>query len=155
MRSSLWSDCRGQSFRGSVHERRRLDLIRALDRRQQPDASRDAGPDAVATEAEIRWAFAHRLHENVTAMNLDHFLARPHRREVETYSDFTNWHRIDDGAEALIHEHLLALPSAHQPDETESAVCSISVTCTKSAAPSTTARPAVRTTCSPLRRSAT
>ncbi|MFJ1845386.1 MULTISPECIES: DEAD/DEAH box helicase family protein [unclassified Streptomyces] len=98
---------------------RQLDLIRALDRRRQPDPNRDAGPDAIATEAEVRWAFAHRLHENVTAMNPDNFLVRPHRREVETYSDFANWHRIDDDAEAVIRERLLPLPSAQRPDETE------------------------------------
>lgn len=98
---------------------RQLDLIRALDRREQPDTGRDRGADAIATEHEIRWAFAHRLHETVTGMNLDNFLVRPHRRDIEAFSDFTNWHRIDDDAEAVLRERLLALPSEHRPDETE------------------------------------
>ncbi|WP_079148237.1 DEAD/DEAH box helicase family protein [Streptomyces agglomeratus] len=109
---------RGTSL-GEKLLQRQLDLVRALDCRRQPDPGRDGGPDAIGTEAEVRWAFAHRLHETVTGMNPDNFLVRPHRRDVETYSDFTRWHRIDDDAEATIRERLLRLPSEHRPMETE------------------------------------
>jgi type I restriction enzyme R subunit len=98
---------------------RQLDLVRVLDKRQQPDPSRDAGPNAIGTEAEIRWSLAHRLHHTVTGMNLDNFLVRPHRREVEVFSDFGSWHRVDDDADTAIREHLLGLPSEFRPDDEE------------------------------------
>lgn len=97
-----------------------LDLLRSLDRREQPDPARDGGPDAITTEPSVRWALAHRLHATVAGMNLDNFLVRPHRREIETYADFRTWHRIDDDAEHAVREKLLHLPSDHEtdPDET-------------------------------------
>ncbi|MFB6805887.1 DEAD/DEAH box helicase family protein [Streptomyces sp. NPDC056387] len=98
---------------------RQLDLVRVLDKRQQPDPARDAGPDAIGTEAEIRWSLAHRLHYTVTGMNLDNFLVRPHRREIEVFSDFGSWHRVDDEADTAIRDHLLGLPSEFRPDDEE------------------------------------
>ncbi|MFF0511068.1 DEAD/DEAH box helicase family protein [Streptomyces sp. NPDC004250] len=98
---------------------RQLDLVRVLDKRQQPDPVRDAGPDAIGSEAEIRWSLAHRLHHTVTGMNLDNFLVRPHRREIEVFSDFGSWHRVDDDADTAIREHLLGLPSEFRPDDEE------------------------------------
>ncbi|MGW6534821.1 DEAD/DEAH box helicase family protein [Streptomyces sp. NPDC055011] len=99
--------------------RRQLDLVRALDRRQQPDAGRDNGPDGVATEAEVRWSLAHRLHRTIAGMNPDNFLVRPHLRAVETFGDFASWHRIDDDTDAAIRDGLLPLPSEFKSDETE------------------------------------
>ncbi|MGW0855681.1 DEAD/DEAH box helicase family protein [Streptomyces sp. NPDC002690] len=96
---------------------RQLDLVRVLDKRQQPDPARDAGPDAIGTEAEIRWSLAHRLHRTVTGMNLDNFLVRPQRRAIEFFSDFGSWHRVDDEADTAIRDHLLGLPSEFRPDE--------------------------------------
>ncbi|MEV7067466.1 DEAD/DEAH box helicase family protein [Streptomyces collinus] len=98
---------------------RQLDLVRVLDKRQQPDPARDAGPDAIGTEAEIRWSLAHRLHQTVTGMNLSNFLVRPHRLEIEVFSDFGSWHRVDDGADTALREHLLGLPSEFRPDDEE------------------------------------
>lgn len=96
---------------------RQLDLIRALDRRQVPDPAQDAGPDAVDTEATLRWAMAHRLHGTVRGMNLDNFLVRPHRRHVETFGgDFSTWHRIDDDAAHVLSEDVLGLPSDYWPE---------------------------------------
>ncbi len=99
--------------------RRQLDLVRALDRRRQPDTARDAGPDGIATEAEVRWSLAHRLHRTVAGMNPDNFLVRPHLRAVETFGDFASWHRIDDAADATLRGALLPLPSEHRPDGSE------------------------------------
>jgi type I restriction enzyme R subunit len=98
---------------------RQLDLVRVLDKRQQPDPSRDAGPDGIGTEAEIRWSLAHRLHQTVTGMNLDNFLVRPHRRDIEVFGEFGNWHRVDDDADASIRDHLLGLPSEFRLDGDE------------------------------------
>ncbi|KKD08383.1 restriction endonuclease subunit R [Streptomyces sp. WM6386] len=93
-----------------------LDLLRSLDRRIQPDPTRDGGPDDIGTEHAVRWALAHRLNGVINGMSPDNFLVRPHRRAVEVYADFTTWHRIDDDADAEIREKLIKLPSAYDPD---------------------------------------
>lgn len=98
---------------------RRLDLIRALDRRQQPDIGRDAGPEGIATEAEVRWSLAHGLHRTIAGMNPDNFLVRPHLRAVETFGEFRAWHRIDDDADTAIRDALLPLPTEFKPDGSE------------------------------------
>ncbi|MDF9814210.1 DEAD/DEAH box helicase family protein [Streptomyces sp. SPB162] len=98
---------------------RQLDLVRVLDKRQQPDPARDGGPAAIGTEAEIRWSLAHRLHRTVAGMNLDNFLVRPHRREIEVFGEFGSWHRVDDTADTAIRDHLLGLPSEFRPDDEE------------------------------------
>ncbi|MGW6868147.1 DEAD/DEAH box helicase family protein [Streptomyces sp. NPDC054901] len=96
---------------------RQLELIRTLDRRQAPDPAQDAGPDAVDTEASLRWAMAHRLHDTVRGMNLDNFLVRPHRRHVETFGgEFSAWQRIDDDAAHALSEDVLGLPSDYWPE---------------------------------------
>ncbi|MFG2880237.1 DEAD/DEAH box helicase family protein [Streptomyces sp. NPDC048337] len=94
-----------------------LDLIRTLDHRQAPDPAHDVGTGAIDTEASLRWAAAHRLHETVRGMNLDNFLVRPHRRHVELFGgDFAAWHRIDDDAAHVLSERVLGLPSAYWPE---------------------------------------
>ncbi|EDY46623.1 DEAD/DEAH box helicase family protein [Streptomyces sp. SPB074] len=98
---------------------RQLDLIRCLDKRQQPDPARDTGLDAYRTEAEIRWTLARRLHRTVTGMNPDNVLVRPHRREIERFADFGGWHRVDDEADGALRDHLLGLPSDHHPASEE------------------------------------
>ncbi|MEV4336087.1 DEAD/DEAH box helicase family protein [Streptomyces sp. NPDC049590] len=91
---------------------RQLELIRALDRRTPPDPARDAGADAYATEQELRWSLAHRLHCTVSGMSPEHnVLVRPHRREVERFSHFTAWRVLDDEADHLLRSGLLGLPS--------------------------------------------
>ncbi|MEW2130757.1 DEAD/DEAH box helicase family protein [Streptomyces sp. NPDC005435] len=95
----------------------RLDLLRALDRRQSPDPARDGGPDAVDTEASLRWSLAHHLHRTVRGMHLGNFLVRPHRRQVEAFGgDFAAWQRIDDDAAHALGEDVLGLPSDHRPE---------------------------------------
>ncbi|CAL9500812.1 DEAD/DEAH box helicase family protein [Streptomyces sp. enrichment culture] len=96
---------------------RQLDLIRTLDRRQAPNPAQDGGPDAIDTEASLRWAAAHRLHRTVRGMNLDNFLVRPHRRHVEVFGgDFAAWHRIGDDAAHALSEDVLGLPSDYWPE---------------------------------------
>ncbi|NEE47138.1 hypothetical protein G3M55_21290, partial [Streptomyces sp. SID8455] len=44
---------------------------------------------------------------------------RPHRREIEVFSNFGSWHRVDDEADTTIREHLLGLPSEYRPGNEE------------------------------------
>jgi type I restriction enzyme R subunit len=82
----------------------RLGLVTALDA---------AGAEPDLRESAVGW-----LHEIVAGMNLDNFLVRAHRRQVETWSERERWTTVskDDGAEIL--EHLSGLPSTvRDPDE--------------------------------------
>ena len=68
--------------------------------------------DAAGVEPDLRESATGWLHEIVAGMNLDNFLVRSHRRQVEAWSDRDRWKTVsnDDAAEVL--EHLSGLPSA-------------------------------------------
>ena len=50
-------------------------------------------------------------------MNLDNFLVRPHRQQVDFYADFANWHTFGPERHAEVTEHLAPLPTAFREDE--------------------------------------
>ncbi|MFF0116355.1 type I restriction-modification enzyme R subunit C-terminal domain-containing protein [Streptomyces prasinus] len=52
-------------------------------------------------------------------MNPDNFLVRPHRREIEVFSEFGRRHRVGDDADTAIRDHLLGLPGEFRPDDEE------------------------------------
>ncbi len=82
----------------------RLGLVLALD---------GAGVERPLREATATW-----LHEIVAGMNLDNFLVRAHRQQVETWVSADRWAAVtkEDAAEIL--EHLAGLPSTvRDPDE--------------------------------------
>ncbi|MFC6704627.1 DEAD/DEAH box helicase family protein [Flexivirga alba] len=67
--------------------------------------------DHAESEAELRTSNVDWLHEIVAGMNLDNFLVRAHRRQVETWTDRARWSAVsqEDAAEVL--GHLAGLPS--------------------------------------------
>ncbi|NLT31698.1 MAG: restriction endonuclease subunit R, partial [Propionibacterium sp.] len=75
----------------------RLDLVRGL--------------DAAGQDADLRADVARALHEVVAGMNLDNVIVRPHRRDVEHFSDRANWAELGP-AEAERAAELSGLPSA-------------------------------------------
>ena len=82
----------------------RLGLVTALDA---------AGQDHQLREQTADW-----LHEIVAGMNLDNFLVRAHRRQVETWSSRPRWGTIATADAAEVAEHLAGLPSTvRDPDE--------------------------------------
>jgi len=104
---------------------RRLDELQTIKdkmarRLNEPDTEPFFGPD----QQDLRWQnFKDRgpeimyLHSTVRGMNLDNFLVRPRRREVETYRDFASWRQIDEDAATVITEGLLPLPSEYWPED--------------------------------------
>jgi type I restriction enzyme, R subunit len=113
--------------------RHRADLLLALD--QQPDiaagtsplpvtpalpdelAPQDA-PPAADSEAALRWDVAFRLHQEITGMNVDNVLVRPHREQVDRYSDLTVWQSpVTSQAHQEITNHLAGLPTGYRDDE--------------------------------------
>ncbi|NPC97852.1 DEAD/DEAH box helicase family protein [Nocardioides sp. zg-DK7169] len=74
--------------------------------------------DAAGAEPKLRDATAGWLHEIVAGMNLDNFLVRAHRRQVETWSERDRWHQLSQEDAAEILDHLPGLPSTvRDPDE--------------------------------------
>jgi type I restriction enzyme R subunit len=101
---------------------RRADLILALDERYPHGAPEPPAEPDPATDAGMRWGIAHRLRQEVAGMNVDNFLVRPHRQQVEAYADIKSWHRVTAEAHAEIVDHLAPLPSQHrEADDSEEA----------------------------------
>ncbi|GEL19195.1 type I restriction-modification enzyme R subunit C-terminal domain-containing protein [Pseudonocardia asaccharolytica] len=77
---------------------RRADLLLALDQ-QHPDQvpAAEDGADGTTSEVGLRWDLARRLHQEVTGMNPDNFLVRPHREQVEVFSNFDSWLKLTPG----------------------------------------------------------
>lgn len=74
--------------------------------------------DGAVAERALRDSNANWLHEVVAGMNLDNFVVRAHRQQVETWAAADRWSSVstDDAAEIL--EHLAGLPSTvRDPDE--------------------------------------
>ena len=94
--------------------RRRADLLLALDT-QRPELGEEPGSADTGTDSDagLRWDVARRLHADVAGMNLDNFLVRPHRKQVEAYSDLTSWRHVDMSSHNEVTDHLAGLPTGH------------------------------------------
>ncbi|HEY3611214.1 MAG TPA: DEAD/DEAH box helicase family protein, partial [Pseudonocardiaceae bacterium] len=102
---------------------RRADLLLALDE-QHPDEvpTAEDGADGTTSDVGLRWDLAERLHREVTGMNPDNFLVRPHREQLDTFSDVDSWIKLTPEAHAEVVDHLSGLPTAfHDNDASEEA----------------------------------
>src|SRR5262249_52148642 len=73
--------------------------------------------DRAAEIKELRDDLAGGLRTEISAMSLDNFLVRPHRRYVEKYSADEAWAKIDADARHELIEHVAGLPSAVMDDD--------------------------------------
>lgn len=80
--------------------RARVDLLFELDR----------------TQHEGDLGLKDRLHEEVAGMNVDNFIVRPHRREVEAFQSRQAWDSLDPAAREALCESIAGLPSALRDD---------------------------------------
>lgn len=76
---------------------KRTDIVFALDRSHSYPALRDDVADG--------------LHRHVQSMNLDNFLVRPRRRQVETYRDRSQWESLSEPKVREIVDNLADLPT--------------------------------------------
>ena len=67
--------------------------------------------DESDTDQDLRTSNADWLHEIVAGMNLDNFLVRAHRQQVEAWSERSRWNALTKEGAAEILEHLAGLPS--------------------------------------------
>jgi type I restriction enzyme R subunit len=104
----------------------RLELVAELDKLLEAEGG---SSDAVGekglygdptTEAGLRRVVAERLHEEVSAMNLENFVVRPKRQLVETYSKAEAWLKLSGGKLQELSEEVAGLPS-ELPAEAEEA----------------------------------
>ncbi len=100
----------------------RLDLIAELDEREPPkEGAAEATPryDDALTLRQLREATAELLHARVAAMNVDNFVVRPRRQQVERFAKLEAWLRLDGDARHTLREELAHLPSTASDDDEE------------------------------------
>ena len=96
-----------------------------LDSRHAPAerADRVSEPAAVygdpSTETEVRGTTGERLHQEVSAMNLDNFVVRPHRRVVEKYARAEAWQVLSPEALSELAHEVAGLPAELDPEGEE------------------------------------
>lgn len=100
----------------------RLDLVRALDRKhelpngfseeKQQSFEAQIATDAPPSEEDVRTSALTVLRETVAGLNLDNFIVRRRRREVEKYQRDEAWQSIDDDSRNELVEEIAPLPSS-------------------------------------------
>ena len=106
------------SLAPSLSERlfeRRADLLLALDEQHVPAA--EDGADGTTSDSGLREDLARRLHDEVSAMNPENFLVRPHREQIDKFADFDSWLTLTPEAHAEVVDHLAGLPTAFRDDD--------------------------------------
>ncbi len=108
----------------------RLELVGELDRtlgsapegtavaRELPEAY-VVGSGEPLDERRLRRFVAHLLHDEVSRMNVDNFIVRPHRRAVERFSRPEAWVRLGNADVAELTQEVAGLPSAMATSEEE------------------------------------
>lgn len=107
-----------QSSLGERLFEHRADLLLALDEQHSEEVpAAEDGSDGTTSETGLRWDVAQRLHNEVTGMNPDNFLVRPHREQVDTFTDFDSWLKLTPEAHAEVVDHLAGLPTMFRDDD--------------------------------------
>jgi type I restriction enzyme, R subunit len=98
---------------------RRADLLLALDGQHADEVpTAEDGVDGTTSDTGLRWDLAERLHHEVTGMNPDNFLVRPHREQLDTFTDFDSWLNLTPEAHAEVIDHLAGLPTTFRDNDT-------------------------------------
>ena len=87
--------------------KRRLELATAL---------QDGHPEDAALQG-LSETLKDQLHGAVRAMNLDNFIVRKHRKDVETYARRDRWKQITEDDAEVLSGNLSGLPSPDEDDE--------------------------------------
>ncbi|MBO0840353.1 MAG: restriction endonuclease subunit R, partial [Sciscionella sp.] len=96
---------------------RRADLLLALDEQHPDEVPPTDDADGTVNDVGLRWDLAHRLHDEVSHMNPDNFLIRPHREQLDTFADFDSWLKLTPDAHAEVVDHLAGLPTSFRDDD--------------------------------------
>jgi type I restriction enzyme, R subunit len=91
-----------ESIKQSIFKRR-LELAVTLSERDQ--------------EGELSKELKGQMHTVVTAMNIDNFIVRRHREDIEKFSDRGNWDKLDMASIEALEENISGLPSTDDDEE--------------------------------------
>lgn len=83
----------------------------------QIDACEPGDDDKGRAVTGLRQTLSAGLRDEVRGMTLDNFLVRPHRRQVERFSDEEAWTSLDADARAELIEHVAGLPTSVTDDD--------------------------------------
>jgi type I restriction enzyme R subunit len=106
--------------------RARLELLSELDAKVDAETGSGTGKEVSRgygdpeTHTQLRWVVAERLHEEVSAMNVDNFVVRPKRQLVENYSKADAWQKLTPTKLTELSEEIAGLPT-ELPGEGEEA----------------------------------
>lgn len=87
--------------------KRRLELVATLQKSKRED-------EALASYVEI---LKDQMHEIVSAMNLDNFIVRKHRKDVETFAERSRWETVNEEDVYTLETRISGLPSVDEDDE--------------------------------------
>lgn len=104
----------------------RVELIAALDAKKDggtADGTEEQGKGSdgqiPGSESALRVAITSGLHDEVVGMNLDNFIVRRSRKQVEAFGNADAWNDLTDEKRQALIEHVAGLPSPTQEDKEE------------------------------------
>ena len=96
----------------------RVEMIAQLDARGDGKLIKAIWEEGVpASEEDLRRALASGLHHEVEAMNLDNFIVRKARKQVEQFREVAAWEELTEEKRQELIEHVAGLPSSAAEDE--------------------------------------
>ncbi len=90
---------------------KRVQLSTLLNSRLQDDSYIDKYPEDALLLAGLNTYQLDLLHHQIIGMNLDNFIVRPKRQQVEPFLEREHWDNIDDGKYTELESHIAALPT--------------------------------------------
>lgn len=114
-----------EGIEGSLQEpigarifRQRLNLLQAIrEVGSGHPALRVADPSAA--EIDFESGVADLLHGDIASMNVENFIVRPKRRQVEEFQKRTRWEQLSPLDYATLHRELAELPTQQEPERPE------------------------------------
>ncbi|MBL0163845.1 MAG: DEAD/DEAH box helicase family protein [Xanthomonadales bacterium] len=108
----------GESLGGRLFKRR-LEFVAILDAALVAGTDEQPPPYGTPSLKELRQSVSGLLHSEVSAMNLDNFVVRPHRRLVEKFARSESWQSLNTEAIQELASDVAGLPSEIESDPEE------------------------------------
>lgn len=95
--------------------RTRLDLAQAL-RSDSPGGGLKVAEEARTALSEFETSLVDQLHGEVSSMNVENFIVRPKRRQVEEFQSRDRWQHLSPQDFATLHNEIAELPTQREPE---------------------------------------
>lgn len=90
---------------------KRVQLSVLLSAKLNDDKFKETAPEDVERYAELNTYQLDLLHHQVSGMNLENFIVRPKRKEIEPFLERSHWDNIDDAKFTQLESHISELPT--------------------------------------------